>query len=529
MAETIKVNKKQDIAEVIRQIKSSSAKEIVLDIEKKSVLFMSSENLKLIRKTGEVLGKKVLIETTDDNGLQLARKASMLAGDVAVEKTFPEVPKIARSDIRPRFSDIMGPKRSVVRRPMPKTISKSITKKPTISTSSITEPLATVVSGIPKFSELKSSKYSNFSKYFLLALVILVVGVFALAVLLPKATITVAARSEPVSRDLEINVDRLISVADPSRLQIPGFMMTKEVSETQTFEATGASSSGKKASGSVVIHNNTSNTLTLKASTTALLVNGKRYSFVTDATGIKGNGAANVPIQIVAEQAGDNYNLPVNTRFDLANAALGQTNQVYATSSTAISGGTSTQGHSVSQADIDQATQKLIQGAIVDAQADGKIYIDNGVKAEVLAKTPNKEVGDEASEFDMTIIARISGLAVREDDIISVAVAKINEVLSSDKYLLGDEHQKFTARYKTSDLVAGRGVLSVHFETLAAYEIDNSNLGKILAGKNEAEIKEILLSKPEVDDVQVKFWPAWLVHKAPRLNGKIEIKSELKQ
>ena len=155
--------------------------------------------------------------------------------------------------------------------------------------------------------------------------------------------------------------------------------------------------------------------------------------------------------------------------------------------------------------------------------------LDSGSKKEVLAKTANKNIGAEVTSFDMTIIARVSGLAFREDDVSEVVLAKINEVLSDDKYLLESAESKYEAVYKTIDPAQTKGVLSVHFETVAAYKMDTDNLSKLLTGKNELEIKEILLSKPEVDDVEVKFWPEWFVHKAPRFNGKINIETVLKQ
>ncbi|MBX4191788.1 MAG: hypothetical protein KW804_03245, partial [Candidatus Doudnabacteria bacterium] len=83
--------------------------------------------------------------------------------------------------------------------------------------------------------------------------------------------------------------------------------------------------------------------------------------------------------------------------------------------------------------------------------------------------------------------------------------------------------------FKSVDPAFTKGVLTVHFQTIAAYKVDNQNLTKILSGKTEPEIKEILLSKPEIDQVKVKFWPEWFVHKAPKFNGKIKIETELSE
>jgi hypothetical protein len=61
---------------------------------------------------------------------------------------------------------------------------------------------------------------------------------------------------------------------------------------------------------------------------------------------------------------------------------------------------------------------------------------------------------------------------------------------------------------------------------LAAFKIDTTGLAKLLAGKKASEIKEILLSKPEIDSVDIKLSP-FFAKSAPRVNGKIFINTLL--
>jgi len=527
------MTRKEDIAEAIRKIKASTEREVVLELDEGSVIFKSSDNLKLIKKTGEVLGKNVKIYTEDEVGLALVKKADMLADEFPTTST-KIAPRVARSDVKPRFSDIMGPRTKQHHQPLRSVkfapVQKSSSLKPRVKEQRMPQ-------SDPEFfnrkfkDEIKTSR-SNFSKYFLFGIVVLVVSIFALAVLLPKTTITVLARSEPINRDFEILVDKAVAVANASRMEIPALSISKEVSETKSFDTSGVS--GTKASGSVVIHNLTENTLTLRATTTTLSVNGKRYFFTSDATGVRGNNAANNPIAIVAEGTGPDYNLPAGTRLALSNQALGATNQVYAVTSTAITSQQSSNAKIFSQEDFDRATADLLASVTAKAEEELSrehgtkiVIVENGVSKEVLAKAANKEIGEATDHFDMTMIARISGIAMKQEDISNVVVSKINEVLSNDKYLVEGADQKSTATFKSVDRTASKGVLAVHFETIAAYRVESQNLAKILSGKNEMEIKEILLSKPEIDDVQVEFWPQWLVHKAPRLNGKIYINTIL--
>ncbi len=540
----IKLTKKDDLTSAIKQIKASKDQEIVFEVESGSPILANSEGMRLMKRTAEVLGKDLKIETTDTTGRLLAKKAGVFAGATAEPKLVRPTLRGSRStgmmDSTRRsgqFSDIMIPKKKVVKRP---TISAPVPAVEPIKPKKIVRPDYTVPIARNRSTEEGSRlefevarTSSKFSKIFVLCLVVLVVAIFGLAVLLPKADITIFARSESVSRDFEIAVDRSVSTTDTAAMQIPGVFVSKEFSQTKTFNATGTKASGTKASGSVTIYNMTSNTLTLRAATTTLIAGGKRFSFTRDVSGIKPNGSANTGIGIVAQEGGEDYNLPANTKFQIVNAALGNQN-VYAINPTALAGGvTSTGAKVVSQTDLDKAVEALLVDVVNLAEEDlsatnaVKIRLLNSVvKKEVLAKTANKNVGDEAETFDMTVIARVTGLAFREDDVTKVVKDKINEVLSSDKYLL-DGQEKYTAEFKSIDPTLSKGILAVHFDTVAAYKVGENELPKILAGKNESEIKEILLSKPEVDNVDVKFWPEWFVHKAPKFNGKIKINTVL--
>jgi hypothetical protein len=518
---TIKLGKKEDLASAIRQIKASKDREVIFELEKGSVLLSASENLRLMKKTGDVLGKKVYIQTDDELGQMLAQKAGVIRDDAVKLIKFKPQLRVAGSDIKPRFSDIVNnpkPKKTVVAQ-------KSFEEQqPITQYQEVEEAIPRVNSSV---TYRKPS--SNFSRIFILSIVVLVILVFGLAVLLPQATVLVYARSEQVSRDLEITVDKNATAVDTDKLIIPGFLVSKEISQTKNFPATGSQVAGTKASGSVVFYNYTKNILTLRASTTTLVYGNQKFSLVHDATGIKPNGAANVPVAVMAQAAGDTYNLAANTRFQVVNSKLGNQN-VYAINTDAFSGGGGTSTTIVSQQDIDNATTELQKEVLDQAQTqvsqergEQDKLLASGVTETQLAKTANKNVGDAVDNFDMTVIYKVTGLAFRNDDVANTAIAKIKEVLSDDKYLEPDANNTYDANFKTIDQPNGKGDLAVHFETIAAYKVDVSNLNKVLAGKTESEIKEILLSKPEIDTVVVKFWPAWFVHRAPRFNGKVKI------
>src|SRR3989338_5265177 len=490
MATVIKLGKKDDIVSVIRRIKDLKDKEVVFELEKGSLLLSSSANLKLIKRTGETLGKKVSVTTDDELGRLLAIKAGVL-----LDQTEEDVKRIA-----PRARMFSQTKRTGVgdlraKRTLPKSVLK-------VDAS----PLAKYLTkGLPK------PRFAKVYKTGLISLLALAIIVGVVLIGLPQANVVVYARSEPISRDIDLRVDKSASEFNPDTLTVPGKLIVRELSQTKNYPVTGTRVAGEKASGEVGIYNGTNNTLKLFSQ----------------------NSNPNQPVPIVAAEGGERYNLSSQTRLEIKNAALGNRPEVYAVSGE-ITGGTSSAQLALSREDLDkaliQSTEDLIKTAETELNAEtpGHSFISSGAKVEVLAQTANKNLGDAAENFDFTVIARISGLVFKQSDASGLISQQINSLLSEDKYLVEGAEQKLTTSFKSLDLGVGIGTLAVHFETLVAYKIDQTNLSRILSGKKASEIKEILLSKPEIDRVDVKFSP-FFVRKAPRFNGRIQIETVLSQ
>jgi hypothetical protein len=532
MPKLIRLNKIERIVDVIKKIKAHKGNEIVFEVPANSALIKDPHNFSLMKKSAQAMGKTVMIRASDPIVKSLTAKAGLLL-DESGEYDAPE----ARTKVKKvRFSDLSAQTMHKPSRPMPVKVSEEPEKVRILPT-------------VPKLSLPKSrfkfpSIGSNFSKIFVLGVVVLVLIVFGLAVLLPQATITVYARSEPIVRDIEVSVDKELKTINSAKLAVPGELVSREISHTKNFPTTGIKLSGTKATGNVQLFNFTKNTLTLRAATTTLIVDGKKYSFTKDVTGLRptariGQGGEQEvdksslipPVPIVAQEVGANFNIGADLRLTIQNAALGQAD-VFAETVGAVTGGTSTETKILVQQDIDNALKAmqaelpaLTEAEIVTANSNDSIKIEsNAVKSEILAKTESKDLGDEATNFDMTIIAKVSALSYDEQDVKALILEKINTVLSEDKYLLETAKKDLQANFKAVDIDKGVGVLAAHFETVAAYKVENTNLTKILAGKDAIEIKEILLTKPEIDRVDVQFSP-FFVRKAPKFNGKIYIKT----
>ena len=374
----------------------------------------------------------------------------------------------------------------------------------------------------------------------LLVLAVLVLWIFG-ALVLPEATVFVQARGEPVTRDFEIHVDKEALRSDTGDLVIPGTYIEKEVSGKNTFATTGTKNVGKKASGFVYIYNFSKNSMVLRAGTTVLTAGGKEYYFVQDIGNIRPTARIGLedeeidpssliaPVAVVAAAAGEQFNLPKGARLEIQNEVFGKQPRIlYAVASENISGGSSKQVRVATAADIEGSFTSLNSQLVGNVKAEvlaehpGLKLRDNAAMSEILEKQTLAAEGKEISEFETSMKIRFKALAYSEEEIKKIVVERIKLLLPSDK-TLDEDTQRVQSGFADVSLADGRGVLASHFEGHVVYKINPGDLTAKLRGHTAAEIKEILLSRPEIRSVaEIRFYPFW-VKKAPKFEKNIKI------
>ncbi|OGE76889.1 MAG: hypothetical protein A3A83_00995 [Candidatus Doudnabacteria bacterium RIFCSPLOWO2_01_FULL_48_57] len=362
-----------------------------------------------------------------------------------------------------------------------------------------------------------------------------------LFVFLPQAHITVKARTEPLTRDFEIKLDQSAQVASSADLVIPGKIIEREVAGQNKYTATGTKNVGKTASGFVTIYNFSKTTLILKKDTTELTANGRKYYFTQDVGGIRPTARIGQPgedeidetslippVPVVGAGPGDEYNLPANARIEIKNEAFGaQPQTLYATVSEGISGGTTKQVKIVTAGDIESGYQALSRELLDRARADlaaanpGAKILDNAVTVQVLDQKADPAAGAEAQQFSVNARVKIKALTYDEDEIREIIFLRIKRLLPPEK-ILSDDTANFDVKMNAVNLDQGQAALQVHFEGDIVYELDKAGLLEKVRGKSAEEIREIFLSKPEIESLEVQFSPFW-VKNAPSLRGKIRI------
>lgn len=359
--------------------------------------------------------------------------------------------------------------------------------------------------------------------------------------ILPEARIKITVRTEPKTADFEIRVDKNQEKVDGSSLIAPGKILEQELAGSKTYPATGKKNIGKKASGFVKIYNFSKTTLILKAETTLLTTRGQQYFFTQDAGGIRPTALIGLeeqevdesslipPVPLVASGPGEAYNLPKGTRLEIENEVFGKQPKVlYAVAAEDISGGTTEEIKVVTAGDLVVAEEALVKDLVrtareaLAATSTSLKLLDNAVVTEISESKSSVSANTEIGEFEIAAKIKLRGLAYNEIEILSIITERIKRLLPENKILEADYKPRLQSNFINLNLEQGSGTLNTHFEGRVIYRVREIELLEKARGKTPEEIKEILLSRPEIEKVEIKLYPFW-VKKVPKFSEKVRL------
>ncbi len=438
--------------------------------------------------------------------------------------------------------------------PVAEPVAAAVVAEPVIE-QAFERPVQTVVEAkpvpklIPKRQNLEPEEYIPKKPSYKKGLIFLFVSIVLAALvigtmILPQADLIVYAHGQPITRDMQIVLDQNVKEPNTKDLVLPAKISESNQSITKQFTSTGLQNVGIVAKGTMQIYNFTGKTLKLGAKTTKISVGKKTYHLEKDISGIKPtkkfkNGTDVDPasltpeVAIIADQAGDDYNFPGGTRLEIDNDILGANPDVlYAQSTKPIEGGVSRYTNIISQGDLDTATKLLNQAALDSAKQaamtkDGSTLLDAGTSMQVKNIFFDKKVGDTAINFNGTITATVKGLAFKTADVTKMVRERVVLTLDKGKYLADDQDVNFKIEFKSADLNLGTGIINVNYNGKVISNVDSTDIESKVRGKSPSEVKEILLSNPDIDGVDLTLKPFW-VTSVPHLFGKVFVHTQAK-
>ncbi len=530
-----------DLSRTTAKLKRIDGSDLTLVFPKGSMMLSNIASLMSLRKQAVALGKNISILTNDVNGQQRAVEAGIPLATFG--RPAPLAPARATVPVnvipaKPAYK--VEPVMQPTPEPMPVWEPKPIEPIVPVYAPVVPnyEPIVVKKTKAGSGSHFKKIRHSKAAAWTAVTLLTVVLAALVLLVFVPRATVTIYAHTQPVNRELQLTVDKAVTAADTKNLIIPGQILDKDQQQNKTYTTSGKQNVGTVATGSVQIYNYTGKILKLNAGTTTLTVGTNVYHLQADVSGIK--PTKNIPgtnnpdpsslipeVAIRADQAGDSYNVPAGTRFEIHNQVLGDaTNTLYANTTKAIDSGASKFTAVVSQEDLDKAGAD-IKNTTIDAakqqllNKSGLVLIDSGGQYMLGDPVFNAKVGDQTVSFNAQVGGHIKALVFEKKLVENIVAQRINLTLDKNQKL-DDSKAQWTYAFKTLDLDKGTGILTVKYTGQLTYVIDPKQIQALASGKTPDSLKDLLESDSRIDGADIDLLPFW-AKTLPSLANRIKV------
>lgn len=356
---------------------------------------------------------------------------------------------------------------------------------------------------------------------------VLIVGVAAAVLFLPKATVTLVVNSSPIAKTLEAIIDPALTVPDLETRTLPGVPVS--VMETGSFEggATGEKEVGTKAEGVVTVYNY--DTAAGKSfPKDAVLETAAGLQFLLEAAVSLAEASSSADpenpakrivtpdeadVSVRAREIGAGYNIESGARLDFSALEERFREDIFARSKGGFSGGESDRVAVVQKADqeklleeaLEQLSATCIEGLSGKLVGDQKLETKS-IQATVVEKSFSPALGEEAEVSKINLNVECSGLAYSEGQLQELFLGVLEELVPED-YKLSQEGWGVSV-LTAEKRVGGEGsVLQVKLEGEVIPEVDVGRIKEAIVGRALADIEAYLTTLPQINSYRVSFWP----------------------
>lgn len=561
--EIIYIDTEDDITAIIGKIKASKDEIIALVPPKRTGILQSAVNLRLLARTAKSNKKELSIITNSKALSSLAASAK-----IPVAKNLqsdPEIAEITALDVDDGEDIIDGTQLPVG--DLAKTAKESSAKKPKsvseskgisdaiddIESSDIFGDRSSTIkisSSVPLQDEQKKDKdkkIPNFSKFrkklfIIIGIILLSVGFLVWAIIFaPAATVIINAKTDDADISKTITLAGSTTATDLDKNIIQSITKTETDDVSVEFTATGSSTVGTKATGSVVFSNCDSSTSETISSGTYISSGGKNYVTQADITvggadfksGVCSTAGTSSSVSVAAADIGSSYNTASGVSFTVS----GYSSAMTATTSNGITGGESHAATVVSSDDINTAKTTLakeittkgntVKKTLTSQFTNGESVIADSFVSESKDATPSIAVGKEAtSKVTLTSSTTFSITAIAKTELESFLKNELNKQIgdATDRKIYSDGFDDVVfSGYVKSDSTA---TVNVATTGKIGPKIDENSIKEKVKGKNYGDAQSLIEGIDGVNSVDVKFSFFW-VNKIPDDTSKISVKFAL--
>jgi len=530
------VGKNEGIAELVERILSEPDEDIVLIVPRQADLGESISNFHLLKREAEAGGKRVSVESVDEQILALAKSSKIealhplldaerrepsLSDIVATSEAFSQ--KAAAMTKRSKVDPVVsGKPRRGSRGGEEYAGSGWVGKKAPLREEAGTARKE-AVEDIGEPTEPSSSKCSFRKKiifWVVLVAVILVAAVLMVNRFFSRATITINFQKTPWTYENNFLADTAVAKANFDKNVLPGELFTLQKNSTQFFPASGKKQVSEKAAGKITVYNGySSKSQVLVATTRFLAPDGKIFrlqeQLLVPGAEIKDGKIipASIGADVIADKAGPDYNVgPVPKLTIMGFKDTPRYDGFYGELKDGTKGGFVGEKAVPTADDIKKAKDKTtdILKAVLESNflnsypSDYKI-LDEAKNLSVIKLNVNENT-DQKGNFSVFGEATLKALGFRESDVKSFLTSLAsrdnpNTVFRELNLQYGDV--KFDLKNgKLSFKLTSRGVLAPAFSA--------DDFRKKILGKSVGEARSLVSGLPGLTSAKVSLWPVWL-------------------
>ncbi len=517
----------EDITSAIDKLTKDSADKIQVVTAKRSTLFQSVINLRLLKKSAADVKKELILITTDRVSINLASRIGVPVAHQIGEPPIPAAAAVsgvaaAGAAMAAGADDeidggTISEKDPEPVKPAPKPVSE-----PDVSPD---KPVATGAAvGAASASAAKSGKakvpnISTMQKRILwigLGLVV-VIGLIAANFYFASAKVTLFAKGSQLNSSFNFTADPQAKQSNISANLLAATQISSNKTLNASVQATGSKDNGTKASGTMTVSNCTTNAQPLVSGTRFVSPDGKVFRSTADVS----VPAATYPIgvciagkksvEVSSDANGDSYNLGP---ADYTIPAL--SNPAVTAKGGQMAGGTSKIAKVITQGDVDKAKQTALDAdkpgslkEIQDKAGNGQVVLDASLQQTVNSTNPNPDVNAEAASGSVAVQVTYTALAVKKSELSDLAKAEEQQQVGANKQIYDDGSGNLQLISSGPPDASGAQKFSAKATAFAGTKIDTTALAKQIKGKKYGEAVDIASSQPDIDKAEIVLTPGW--------------------
>lgn len=542
--DTIYIDSEDEITAIIDKVRGASSNVVALVLPKRNSTLQSIVNLKLLKRTGEQAKKNLVLITSDTNILPLAGSVGLhVAKTLQTKPIVPSPPKLNKSAItvedNTKEKEITPPDEDEPIDPSTPVglLAGQLATEETIELDNVSPLEETLPAKNPKKSKLKVPDFDKFRMLIFggigLLILLIVGGIFAF-VILPKAKIVIKTDTTSVNTNLVITARADAKSVDKEKLIVPLLSKQLKKSDSEKIPTTGQRNDGTKASGTMTITNCSADVANFPAGTVfssgsfnflsneAVSVPKSSYSITPSGFVCDNNGTKTVGV--TAQNGGDTYNLGARS-YQIG----GSPTNVSAKGSD-MKGGTTKIVQIVSQADIDNAKQKVIDKLTPATtselknlfSAENALPLGETLTPSTAAVTSTPNVNDPSNDVTVSVSITFSQLGVKQDDLKQLVEADVSKHIDTSKQVIQDNGINKAILRVVENKSANEVKFDLKTLAVAGPQLDGEGIKKQVAGKKKGDAIRIIQSRPGIKEVNISYSPFW-VYSTPKQTSHITV------